>query len=219
VVGGDGGLEGGVDEDLRGFGGVAGGDFEDGAGAVADVEVAFGVEDAAGGGSEAFGVGGGFAAGVDAVDGSVGARGDVEVAGRVEGEACGVENAGDEGGADAVGADADDGDGGLFAAGPGDGGEDHAGAGDNGAGDGMESVREEAGDAELCCVAGAFGSTDFGEAFGGVGGDAEFEAGGAAHEQMSAESVDVDGGQGETVRAEMAAEELDFTVGKRGLGR
>jgi hypothetical protein len=102
----------------------------------------------AGGDAHAFGVDGGLAGGVDAVDVALGAGGDEEVAVGIEGQAGGVEDAGDEGGSAAVGADADDGDGGLLAARAGDGGVDHAGAADGGAGDGMQALGELAGDAE-----------------------------------------------------------------------
>ena len=81
VVGGDGGLEGGVDEDFAAAaGGGGGGDLEDGAGTVSDEEVAVAVEGDAGGDAHALGVGGDGAGGGDAVDGAFGAGAGVEVA-------------------------------------------------------------------------------------------------------------------------------------------
>jgi hypothetical protein len=103
VVGGDAGLERGVDEDLAvaqdpaRAGRALGPDLEDGAGAVADEEVAVAIEGDAGGDAHAFGVGGDGALGRDAVDGALGARAGVEVAVGVEGEAGGVEQLADEG--------------------------------------------------------------------------------------------------------------------------
>jgi hypothetical protein len=163
VIGGDAGLERGVDEDL-----ALGIDLEDGAAAVADEEIAVGVKGRAGGDAHAFGVDGGLAGGVDAVDVALGARGDEEVAVGIEGQAGGVEDAGDEGSGAAVGADAHDGDGRLLAARAGDGGVDHAGAADGGAGDGMQAVGELAGDAQGGRVAGAGGVADFNEPGGSL---------------------------------------------------
>ena len=87
VVEGGGWLEGGEDEDLTGAVGIvgieraaglvagrsAGNDLEDGAGAVADEEVAAAVEGDAGGDPHTFGEGGDGAGGGDAVDRAFGA--------------------------------------------------------------------------------------------------------------------------------------------------
>ncbi len=72
-------------------------DFEDGAGAVADVKVAGGVEGDAGGDAETFGEEMDDAGRADAVDGAFGAGADVEEAVGAEGEAGGIEEIADEG--------------------------------------------------------------------------------------------------------------------------
>ena len=79
----------------------------------------------------------------------------------------------------------------------------------------MKAVGEEARDAELGGIAGAFGGADLDDAFGGTVWYAEAQACGAAHEEVGAEAVDFDGGQGDAVGTEMATEELDFTAGER----
>jgi len=154
-------LEGGEDEDVAGFGGgvvagdfVAGrtrdlaADFEDGAGAVADVEIALVVEGDAGGDAEAFGVGGDLAGGGDAIDGAFGAGADVEVAEAIEGEAGGVEELADEGADLEVAVDGEDADGNLLATGAGEGGEDAAVGVDGGVGDGVKIFGHGNGDAD-----------------------------------------------------------------------
>ena len=143
VIGRDAGLEGGVDEDL-----ALGIDFEDGAAAVADKEVALGVEGRAGSHAHALGVNGELAGGVDAIDIALGARGDKEISLGIEGQAGGVQDAGDKRRAAAVGANANHRDRGLLAAGAGDGGVDHAGAADGRAGDRMQAVGKLAGHAQ-----------------------------------------------------------------------
>src|ERR1035438_3598404 len=87
VIGRDAGLQGGVDEDL-----ALGIDFEDGAAAVADEEVALGVESCACCHAHALDVYGGLARCVYAVDVALSAGGDEEVAVGVEGQAGGVED-------------------------------------------------------------------------------------------------------------------------------
>ena len=209
VIGGDAGLEGGVDEDL-----ALRIDFEDGAAAVADEEVAFGVEGGSGGHAHAFSVGGELAGGVDAVDGALGARGDEEVALGIKGQAGGVEDAGDKGRAAAVGADADDGDWSLFAAWAGDGGVDHSGTADGGTGDGMQPVSQLAGDAQGHGVADAGGGADFNQAGGGFCRNPEGEARGAAHGNMGRLAIDQHSRRTEGVGAEMPPMQLDFAEGQ-----
>src|ERR1700733_6685447 len=104
MVGGDAGFEGGVDEGLlvptaagAGVVGVGAGDFEDGAGAVTDEEIAIAIEGDACGNAHALGIGGDGAFGRDAVDGAFGAGTDVEITVGTEGEASGVEEVTDEG--------------------------------------------------------------------------------------------------------------------------
>src|ERR1700722_3010490 len=90
-------------------------DFEDGAAAIADEEIALGVECCAGCHTHTFDVLREFAGRIDTVDVAFSARGDEQVALGIEGEAGGVEDSGDEWSGAAVGADADDGDGRLLA--------------------------------------------------------------------------------------------------------
>jgi hypothetical protein len=116
MIGGDAGFERGVDEDFAAGTVGCATDFEDGAGAVADEEVAVAVEGDAGGDAHAFGVGGDGALGRDAVDGAFGAGAGVEVAVAVEGEAGGVEQIADEGADLEVALDLKDGDGDGLAA-------------------------------------------------------------------------------------------------------
>ena len=85
MVGGDGRLERGEDEDL-----AVGADLENGAAAVADVEVVLAVEGDAGGDAHAFHVDRHVAGGRDLVDEAVIAAGDVEQALGIEGQAGGV---------------------------------------------------------------------------------------------------------------------------------
>ena len=61
----------------------------------------------------------------------------------------------------------------------------------------MQAVGELAGDAQGRGVAGAGGVANFNEAGGGLLGDAEGEAGGAAHEHMGGVAVDQHGGRAE----------------------
>ena len=113
-------------------------DLEDGAGAVADEEVAVAVEGDAGGDAHAFGVGGDGSLGGDAVDGAFGAGAGVEVALGVEGEAGGVEQVADEGCDLEVALDFEDGDGDWPGRGSRRGGEDVAVGVDGGVGYGVE---------------------------------------------------------------------------------
>ncbi len=86
----------------------------------------------------------------------------------------------------------------------------------------MQVGGEQVGYAEGDGIAGAGGVADLNEAGGGLLGDAECEAGGAAHEYLGWVAVDQNGGQyaglldGE--RAEMVAGELDFAGGQCGGG-
>src|SRR5512135_1048955 len=132
-----------MDEDL-----ALGVDFEDGAAAVTDEEIAFRVKDATCGDAHAFGVERRLASTVDAVNIALSARGDIELSIGAEGEAGSIEQASCEGSATAVGADAHYGDRCLLATRAGDGGVDHAGAADGGTGNGMQTVREEMCDAQ-----------------------------------------------------------------------
>ena len=67
-------------------------------------------------------------------------------------------------------------------------------------------------------VAGAGGVADFNEAGGGLCGDAEGEARGAAHEHVGRVAVDQHGGRAEAVGAEMRADQLDFAEGQSSGG-
>ena len=193
-------------------------DFEDGAAAVADEEVALGVEGRAGGHAHALGVEGGLAGVVDAVDVALGARGDEEVALGIEGQAGGVEDAGDEGRAAAVGADAHHRYGGLLAARAGDGGVDHAGAADRRAGDRMQAVRELMSNAQRHGVADAGGVAEFDQAGGGVRGDAEGQASGPAHQHLSRLAAKQNRGRSGGGWTEMSADQLHFAERQRGSG-
>ena len=104
----------------------SGRDLEDGAGAVADEEVAVAVEGDAGGDAHALGVGGDGAGGGDAVDGALGARAGVEGAAGVEGEPGGVEQVAHKGPHLEVARDREDGDRHGLAAAAGEGDEDVA---------------------------------------------------------------------------------------------
>src|SRR5581483_5733742 len=92
VVGSNGGLERGEDEDLAGVARTVRAHLEDGAGAVADEEVAVAIEGDAGGDAHAFGEGGDVVAfRRDAVDGAFGARACIEIAVGAEGQRGDVE--------------------------------------------------------------------------------------------------------------------------------
>ena len=67
-------------------------------------------------------------------------------------------------------------------------------------------------------VAGAGGVADFDQAGGGLFGNAEGQARGAAHEHVGREAVDQDGGQAGAERAEICADQLDFAAGQSGGG-
>src|ERR1700722_10994873 len=127
MVGGDTRFECGVDEDFAaGSLGVGAAYLEDGAGTVADEEIAVAVEGDAGGDAHAFGVGGDGALGRDAVDGAFGAGAGVEVAFGVEGETGGVHQIADKGCDLEVARDFEDRDRGGLAAGAGERCEDVA---------------------------------------------------------------------------------------------
>ena len=140
VIGGDAGFDGGKDKDL-----AVGRDFEDGAAAVADVEIAELVEGQPGGDAHAFGVGGQIARGREPIDGTVIARGDVEVSGCVEGEAGGIHDLGGDGAQGGFVIDAEERCGHRLAAAAGEGDVDVARLIHGGIGDGMEILREQTG--------------------------------------------------------------------------
>ena len=191
MVGGDGGLERGEDEDLAGVVRAVGADLEDGAGAVADEEIAVAVEGDAGGDAHAFGEGGDVVAfGRDAVDGAFGARAGVEIAVRAEGERGDVEEVAREGARLEVAADADDGDGRALAARAADHGEEVAVGVDGGVGDEVELVGHGDGDVGVEHVGdGAVGAE------GEIAGDGAF--GDADERAIGAHEVEVGGGVAE----------------------
>ena len=191
-------------------------DLEDGAAPVADEEIAFAVESAAGSHAHAFSVNSKLTTGIDAIDDTFSARSNKQIPFRVEGEACGVKDAGDEGRTASVGADAHDGDRGLLAASAGDGGIDHSGTAYGGAGDGMKAVVELARDADVCSVCGAGWAADFYEAARGVAGDAKGETCGAAHENVGRFAIDKHRRRTEAVGPEKNAGQFDFAEGKYG---
>ena len=193
-------------------------DFEDGAAAIADEEIAFRVESRASSDAHTFDIVGEFARGIDAIDVAFSARGDEEVAVGIEGEAGGIENSGDEWSGAAIGADADDGDWRLLAARAGDGGVDHAGAADGGTGDGVQAVVKLAGDAEAGGVGGAGGRADFNEPGGGLGGNAKGQTRGPAMSTWAGWSSTSDGGHAEAVGAQIGAYQLDFAQRQSGGG-
>ena len=187
VVGGDARARGWRRRRFRGSRPECRGDLEDGAGAVADEEVAVAVEGDAGGDAHAFGEGGDGAVGGDAVDGAFGAGAGVEVAVGVEGEAGDVEQVADEG------ADLEVAlrcwkmeTGTVWPRGAGEGGVDVAVGVDGGVGDGVEILGHGDGDAEVEGVAGGAvamedevaGDGAFGDADDGAGGAGEGEGGG-----------------------------------------
>ena len=92
MVSGDGRLERGEDKNLP-----VGADLENGAAAVADKEVALGIEGDSGGDAHAFHPKLRAAVGGDAMNGAVIAAGDVEHAGRVQSQPGGIHEFGDEG--------------------------------------------------------------------------------------------------------------------------
>src|ERR1700744_5829632 len=99
MIGGDAGLEGGVDEGFAtGAVGVGAADFEDGAGTVADEEIAIAIEGDTCGDAHALRVGGDGALGGDPIDSAFGAGADVEITIGAEGEAGGIEDVADVGG-------------------------------------------------------------------------------------------------------------------------
>jgi len=214
VVGGDGGFERGVDEDLAtGAVGVGAADLEDGAGTVADEEVAVAVEGDAGGDAHAFGVGGDGSLGGDAVDVAFGAGAGVEVAFGVEGEAGGVHEIADEGRDLEVAMDFKDGDGSGLAARAGEGGVDVAVGVDGGVGYGVEILCYGDGDAEVERVAGVAAAVEdevagdgaFGDADGGAGGAAEGDRGGGV----------ADGGAGEAGGEGVEMQAVNFNFASR----
>jgi hypothetical protein len=196
VVEGDGGLEGGEDEDLVAagggegrniaggnagqVGGFAGADFEDGAGAVADEEVALAIEGDAGGDAHPLGVGGDGACGGDAVDGALGAGAGVEIAVGTEGEGRDVHDVASEGGDLEVAGDAEDGDGGLLAAGAGDHGEEIPVGVDGGVGDHVEVFDHGNADVGVEGIAGVAVAAEDEVRRDGAGGNADERAGGAS---------------------------------------
>ncbi len=67
-------------------------------------------------------------------------------------------------------------------------------------------------------VAGAGGTADFNEAGGGLLGDAEGQARGAAHEHLGGVAVDQHGGRTKGEGAEMSADEFNFAERQSGGG-
>src|ERR1051326_6962117 len=137
VIGGDTRLESGEDKNL-----AVAGNLEDGAAAIADVEVLVLVKGDAGGDAHALGVGRHGAVGRDLVHRPVVARGDVQLSGTIEGDGGGVHHLAEERTHGVVGLDAVDGDGNLLPARAGERGIDVAKRVDGGIGDGMKILGE-----------------------------------------------------------------------------
>src|SRR4051812_48577673 len=149
MVRGDAGLERSVDKYL-----AVARNLEDGAAAVADIEVFVVVEGEAGGDAHALRVGAHGAVGRNPIDGAVGARGDVEVAGAIEGHTGGVHHLGDERRHLVIGVDLENGDRYLLSARAGEGGVDVAFAIDGGIRDGMKTIGDGDGDPDVVAIAG-----------------------------------------------------------------
>src|ERR1700743_3460788 len=150
MIGGNAGFEGGVDEGFAtGAVGVGAADFEDGAGTVADEEIAIAVEGDTCGDAHALGVSGDGALGGDAIDSAFGAGADVEVAIGTEGETGGVEDVADERANLKIALDLEDGDGDGLTARSGDGAVDVTVGVDRWIGDGVEVFGHGDGDSKI----------------------------------------------------------------------
>jgi hypothetical protein len=214
MVGGDAGFERGVDEDLAaGAVGVGAADLEDGAGAVADEEVAVAIEGDAGGDAHAFGVSGHGALGGDAIDGAFGAGAGVEVAVGTEGEAGGVHEVADEGANLEVALNLEDRHGNGLAARAGDGGVDVAVGIDRRVGDGVEIFCHGYGDAHEERVAGLTAAMQDQIAGDGSLWDADGGMGGTAEQERSGDVADGRSGDDGVVGFEVGAVNLDLAPG------
>ena len=148
MVGGDTRLQRGEDEGLP----IAG-DLEDGAAAVAHVEVLAGVESYAGGHAHAFGVNGGRSLRRDTMHGSLVPRGNIQVAVGVQGQGGCIDETGEQHMHLAVWVDLENGNRGLLAARTREGDEDLALVIDGGAGDRVDVLGQQPGDVHLDLVA------------------------------------------------------------------
>src|ERR1700678_11822 len=218
MIGGYAWLQSVADEDFTGAIRIAGRDLENRPIAVADEEVAVGVEGRSGGHDHAFGVDGGLTARVDAVDGALGARSDEEIAFGIECEARRVEDSADEGSSYAIGADAHDRNRRLLAALTGDGGEGHSGTAYDRAGHRMQAVGKLTGDVQRNCVAGAIGGANFDQAGGGLLRHAEAQLRVAAHEHMCGDAINQRHRRGGQTGAEVDAAHLHVAAGQGRCG-
>ncbi len=156
VIGGDAGFESREDESLR----IAR-DLEDGAAAIADVEIAAGVEGDGGGDSHAFCINGSGAFWRDAMNGALVAGGDVQITVGVERKSGSVDQAGEKDAHFAVGANFEDRDGCLLTALAGEGDEDVARVVDGGIGDGVDILSEQPGNVDVDRIAAAAVAENF----------------------------------------------------------
>ncbi len=163
VVGGDGRFQRGEDEDL-----AAGTDLENGAAAIAHVEILLAIEGDSGGHAHAFHEHGHVAVGRDLVDEAIVAAGDVQHALAIEGQRGGVHQLVDERLHGEVQIDLVDRDRDFLAARSAEGGVDIAEGIDRGVGDGMQAIGQQHADVARPGFAGLRAAFDHQFAGGGA---------------------------------------------------
>ncbi len=209
VIGGDAGLEGGEDEDL-----AVAGDLEDGAAAVADVEVLLAIEGDSGGDAHAFGVHRHGSVGRDFVDGLIVARGNIHLVIAVESDGGCIHQVTDEGLDVVAGVNLEDGDGSFLAARSGESDVDVAFAIEGGIGDGMEAVRDRNGDLDGMRIADVSVGTDDNVAGSGSVGNAGDDEVVGTDEHRAFHFSEAHAGTAEFVGMEAFAADANFASGQ-----